>query len=168
MDSDPSGRILFTVKNLFSFLHLVYCLLETVFCSRGRGFQPLQITTLEIVNDGAGERYIKTLCSVVRDLGIQISGGFEHGYCFQFKDLELEEDNKCGSAMVQWTARRRGQANEKNKFIRQFDDFELSGDRKAQKSSYRRKFDGFELSGDRKVQLKLVQQLMLGPVSANS
>ncbi|TQD70673.1 hypothetical protein C1H46_043793 [Malus baccata] len=102
MDSDPSGRILFTVKNLFSFLHLVYCLQKTVFCSRGRGFQPLQITTLEIVNDGAGERYIKTLCSVVRDLGIQISGGFEHGYCLQF------------------------------------DDFELSGDRKAQKSSYRR------------------------------
>ncbi|XP_070668416.1 uncharacterized protein [Malus domestica] len=124
MDSDPSGRILFTVKNLFKFpeftsfleldntvteslVHLGelrFCLLQTFFCSRGRGFQPLWITTLEIVNDGSGERCIKTLCSVGRDTDIQISGGFELGYCFtpQFKDLEPEEDNKFQAAMVQF------------------------------------------------------------------
>ncbi|KAM1080924.1 hypothetical protein TB2_015176 [Malus domestica] len=154
MDSDPSGRILFTVKNLFKFpeftsfleldntiteslVHLGelrFCLLQTVFCSRGRGFQPLWITTLEIVNDGSGERCIKTLCSVVRDIDIQISGGFELGYCFtpQFKDLEPEEDNKCQAAMVQWAARWRGKTKENNKFIRQFDEFELGGDKKVQ------------------------------------
>nr|XP_028948697.1 uncharacterized protein LOC108172743 isoform X2 [Malus domestica] len=154
MDSDPSGRILFTVKNLFKFpeftsfleldntvteslVHLGelrFCLLQTFFCSRGRGFQPLWITTLEIVNDGSGERCIKTLCSVGRDIDIQISGGFELGYCFtpQFKDLEPEEDNKFQAAMVQWAARRRGKTKENNKFIRQFDEFELSGDKKVQ------------------------------------
>ncbi|CAN6717854.1 unnamed protein product [Malus baccata var. baccata] len=154
MDSDPSGRILFTVKNLFKFpeftsfleldntvteslVHLGelrFCLLQTVFCSRGRGFQPLWITTLEIVNDGSGERCIKTLCSVGRDIDIQISGGFELGYCFtpQFKDFEPEEDNKCQAAMVQWAARRRGKTKENTKFIRQFDEFELSGEKKVQ------------------------------------
>ncbi|TQD73081.1 hypothetical protein C1H46_041383 [Malus baccata] len=154
MASDPSGRILFTVKNLFRFpeftsfleldntvteslVHLWelrFCLLQTVFRSSGRGFQPLHITTLEIVNDGSGERCIKTLCSVVRDIDVQISGGFELGYCFtpQFKDFEPEEDNKCQAAMVQWAARRRGKTKENNKFIRQFDEFELSGDKKVQ------------------------------------
>ncbi|TQD76386.1 hypothetical protein C1H46_038087 [Malus baccata] len=111
MDSDPSGRILFTVKNLFKFpeftsfleldntvteslVHLGelrFCLLQTVFCSRGRGFQPLQ-----------------------------------------FKDFEPEEDNKCQAAVVQWAARRRGKTKENNKFIIQFDEFELSGDKKVQ------------------------------------
>ncbi|CAN6585237.1 unnamed protein product [Malus baccata var. baccata] len=118
MDSDPSGRILFIVKNLFKFPEftslLEFCLLQTVFCSRGRGFQPLWITTLEIVNDGSRERCIKTLLGkgfvvvvvvvVVRDIDIQISDGFELGYCFtpQYKDLEPEEDNKCQAAMVQF------------------------------------------------------------------
>ncbi|TQD73084.1 hypothetical protein C1H46_041386 [Malus baccata] len=123
MDSDPSGRILFTVKNLFKFpeftsfleldntiteslVHLGelrFCLLQTVFCSRGRGFQPLWITTLEIVNDGSGERCIKTLCSVVRDIDIQISGGFELGYCFtpQFDEFELGGDKKVQLKLVQ-------------------------------------------------------------------
>ncbi|KAM1098122.1 hypothetical protein EV1_015409 [Malus domestica] len=151
MDSDPSGRILFTVKNLFKFPELMsfiernnaitkslvhlgglrFCLLQTF---KGWDFQPLRITTLEIVNDSSGERCIKTLCSVVRDVDVQISGGFTLGYCFtpQFNDLEPEEDNKCQAAMVQWAARRRGKTKENNKFIRQFDDFELSRNRKAQ------------------------------------
>ncbi|TQD73085.1 hypothetical protein C1H46_041387 [Malus baccata] len=120
MDSDPSGRILFSVKNLFKFPRLMsfierdnaiteslvhlgelrFCLLQTF---KSWDFQPLRITTLEIVNDCSGERRIKTLCSVVRDVNVQISGGFELGYCFtsSFNDLEPEEDNKCQAAMVQ-------------------------------------------------------------------
>ncbi|KAM0982573.1 hypothetical protein FF1_015524 [Malus domestica] len=138
MDSDPSGRILFTVKNLFKFpeftsfleldntvteslVHLGelrFCLLQTFFCSRGRGFQPLWITTLEIVNDGSGERCIKTLCSVGRDIDIQISGGFE------LDNLRILNPKKTTNFRQRWY----------------------------------RQFDEFELSGDKKVQLKLVQQ----------
>ncbi|TQD76385.1 hypothetical protein C1H46_038086 [Malus baccata] len=82
---------------LLSHLHAILRMKEGM--CRGRGFQPLWITTLEIVNDGSGERCIKTLY-----IDIQISDGFELGYCFtpQYKDLEPEEDNKCQAAMVQF------------------------------------------------------------------
>ncbi|KAM1080929.1 hypothetical protein ACFX1X_015763 [Malus domestica] len=135
MDSDPSGRILFTVKNLFKFPKLMsfiernnaitkslvhlgelrFCLLQTF---KDWPFQPLRITILEeIVNNGSGERCIKTLCSVVRDVDVQISGGFELGYCFtpQYNDLEPEKTT-----------------NVRQLWYRQFDDFELSRDSKAQ------------------------------------